>query len=264
MHRPGRRAVVHTAKGYLKVVRPGRAEAVAAGSRVGTRLADGAGLGSATVLATTGDTVRFAALPGIPVQRLSADPAWPAVWDAWADAWTTWQTLPAPDLPEHGPGHEAEVLRTWARRADAVGVLAGTPWADRLERTAAALETSPRMRTVPAHRDLHDGQVLWDGERLALIDLDTVCRAEPALDLANLEAHARLRRAQGLWSGRAARVVGQAVDRVAGAGGVEEDRMALMRRATLARLAAVYAFRPRWRETALAWADEEWCRGLGG
>src|SRR5699024_4338860 len=82
--------------------------------------------------------------------------------------------------------------------------------------------------------------------------------AEPALDLANLAVHARLRQAQGRWSGSATATVLDAVARVADASSVDADRMRLARRATVARLVAVYAFRPPWRETVLRWAEQEW------
>src|SRR5690606_31955585 len=78
-------------------------------------------------------------------------------------------------------------------------------------------------------------------------------------DLANLAVHARLRQAQGRWSPAATATVLEAVARVAGASGVEAARMRLAQRATVARLAAVYAFRPPWRETVLRWAAHEWC-----
>ncbi|WP_151526443.1 aminoglycoside phosphotransferase family protein [Serinicoccus kebangsaanensis] len=264
VHRAGRRAVVHRQDGYLKVVRPGRATPLAAGSVDGARLARAAGLEAADVLELTDDTVRYQALRGIPVQRLSADPRWPQIWRTWAAAWTRWQRLDGPEGAEHTPRHEAEVLRTWAARSASLGLLAGTPWPDRIERTAQRLAASGGTPLVPAHRDLHDGQLLWDGSRLAVIDLDTVCRAEPALDLANLEVHARWRGAQGLWSDEAVRTVGDAVAAVVTDNQVDPGRLRLARVATVARLVAVYAFRPRWRDRVIEWADQEWAGGLDG
>src|SRR5699024_10555106 len=169
---------------------------------------------------------------------------WTGMWSAWARSWVRFQALDAPDLPAHTAADEAQVLLTWRERAERAGVLRGTPWADRLGEVAGEL-AAPHTGTslVPTHRDLHDRQLLWDGQQLSVLDLDTVCRAEPALDVANLAVHARLRRAQGRWSGSATATVLEAVARVADVASVDADRMRLARRATVARLVAVYAFR---------------------
>ncbi|WP_147899848.1 phosphotransferase family protein [Serinicoccus profundi] len=150
------------------------------------------------------------------------------------------------------------MLRTWSERVGALGLLTGTGWSERLEATAAELDRSPAVDLVVAHRDLHDGQLLWDGQRIGVIDLDTVCRAEPALDLANLAVHAALRQAQGVWTIAAADVVREAVAEAARAGKVPQARLGLARRATVARLVAVYSLRPRWRDVVLEWAEEQW------
>ncbi|WP_158288711.1 phosphotransferase [Ornithinimicrobium flavum] len=260
VHRPARRAVVALPDRYLKVLRPGRAPAVAELSRRGRALAGAAGLGAADVLSADDGTVAFSVLPGRPVHELAEERDWPGMWSAWARAWARFQALDAPDLPAHTADDEAQVLLTWRERAERAGVLRGTPWAARLGEVAEELAAAPHTgaRLVPTHRDLHDKQLLWDGARLSVLDLDTVCRAEPALDLANLAVHARLRQAQGRWSARATATMLEAVDRVADASDVDPERMRLARRATVARLAAVYAFRPPWRESVLRWAVDEW------
>lgn|GEM_PF-189945 len=258
VHRAGRRAVVHRCDGYLKVVRPGRAAAVAEASVRGASVARAAGLDAADVLECTDQTVRSAALPGLPVQRLSTDRGWTEVWGVWAGAWSSWQRLSTTGLEAHTPAHEAQVLRTWSERVGALGLLTGTGWSERLEATAAELDRSPVVDLVVAHRDLHDGQLLWDGQRIGVIDLDTVCRAEAALDLANLAVHAALRQAQGVWTIAAADVVREAVAEAARAGKVPQARLGLARRATVARLVAVYSLRPRWRDVVLEWAEQQW------
>jgi hypothetical protein len=40
-----------------------------------------------------------------------------------------------------------------------------------------------------AHGDFHPSQVLFDGSTTSLVDFDTVCRAEPALDLGQFTGH---------------------------------------------------------------------------
>lgn len=57
---------------------------------------------------------------------------------------------------------------------------------DGCRRAAATVEHVP---LVPAHRDLHPDQVLVDGHRLVLLDLDLYALAHPALDGGNCLAH---------------------------------------------------------------------------
>jgi hypothetical protein len=66
-------------------------------------------------------------------------------------------------------------------------------WASRLGRVlrgcdarAAAL---PGSMPVPAHRDLHPGQLLMDEGRLQVLDFDLFCAADSALDAGNFAAH---------------------------------------------------------------------------
>lgn len=269
VHRAGRRAVVALPDRYAKVVRPGRAGDVAAASESGARLVQAAGLAAPTVLGHDESLVELSVLPGRPVHLLHDDPSWPQVWQQWAAAWTAVQRLggaASDELARHTPADEARVLRQWAARAEASGVLRGTPWPDRLEQTARRLGSAAPggdakardLGLVVTHRDLHDQQLLWDGSRLGVLDLDTLCLAEPALDPVNLLVHAHLRHGQGLWSAACVPAVEAAVQDVLEAAGVADGRRSLAERATLARLAAVYAFRPRWRARVLAWAETRW------
>ena len=111
---------------------------------------------------------------------------------------------------------------------------------------------------MPTHRDLHDKQLLWDGTALGVLDLDTACVADPALDPANLAVHADLRRVQGVWSPPAAHAVELSAEAVARVAGVDDARWGTAQLATVVRLACVYAFRPAWRDVVLAWADQRW------
>src|SRR3712207_8430077 len=54
----------------------------------------------------------------------------------------------------------------------------------------AAAECDP-LPLVPSHGDLTPGQILFDGARPGLLDFDTVCQAEPALDLGQFLAYLR-------------------------------------------------------------------------
>ncbi|MFB9731409.1 phosphotransferase [Ornithinimicrobium kibberense] len=266
VHRAGRRAVVRTADAYVKVLRPGRAPAVARAGAAGAALARAAGLAAPEVLGSDEDTVTFAVLPGRSVHELSADPGWTEVWRAWAQAWTRLQALGPGDaaaagLPTHTGDDEAGVVETWVGRAVEAGLLDDL-WARRGREVADRLrEAGDPVRLVPTHRDLHDKQLLWDGaapvgRRLGVLDLDTACLADPVLDPVNLAVHADLRRAQGLWSATASGVVVAAARSVVD----DADRWAVAELATVVRLVCVYAFRPQWRETVARWAEDRWER----
>ncbi|WP_122262703.1 phosphotransferase [Ornithinimicrobium cerasi] len=261
VHRAGRRAVVRRPDAYTKVVRPGRGSALARACEAGRLLATAAGLGSPQVLRAGEDVVDLSVVPGRPLHELADRTDWGEAWECWAEVWVRFQGVAdRPDLPVHGDADEVAVLRTWAQRA--APLLTGTPWPDRLETLATALtaRAGSGLRPVPTHRDLHDKQLLWDGATLSVLDLDTACLASPALDPANLAAHASLRQAQGLWSATAAGVVRDHAERVATAAGVSEEEWRLAEAATVGRLVGVYAHRPRWRRTVEAWAERSWGR----
>ena len=277
-HRPGKRAVVRTRDDhgtvrYVKIVRPGRAPRLLDAI---DRAADFAGpFRTAQVLAASGDTVTFAALPGhllhdgLPVE----DGTWRCAWRESLSAWSAAVESSRLRLREeregaaahdsgihdpavHGPAAEAEVLTAWCERAAAVDP-AGEP--ARARAVAAAQRDLARLGGPAGlaliHRDLHDKQILWQaGEPPALLDVDTATLGDPALDAANLRAHATWRELQGHWSAEQATVVREEVDRAALRLGIQPDALAAYESGTLARLACVYAFRPRWRAAAHALA----------
>lgn len=162
-------------------------------------------------------------------------------------------------LPEHTGAHEAGVLHRWLARARAAGALdaldavGGPGRIERgVERACAALDEE-RGPAVAAHRDLHDGQLLWDGRDLSLIDLDTAAAAEAALDLGNLAAHADLARTAGrLGAAAHDRVLG-ALDDAAARLPTTARRLRAYTDAARLRLALVHVFRPGARAWMGAW-----------
>ena len=256
VHRPGRRAVLRVDGGFAKVLRRGRGAGVAAAGATGQALAAAAGLAAPRVIeADDPDVVLLETLPGRPLHDLTGDPGWETAWTTWAGAWTRFQALPHTgfSLPTHTWADEAEVLRDWAGKA--APLLAGTTWPERIRAVADRLAAVGGVRLVPTHRDLHDKQLLWDGRTLGVLDLDTACLAPAALDPANLAVHADLRAAQGVWTEDEAAVVVARAREVARRAGVDDAQWELARLATVARLVAVYAFRPRWRDPVLTWAE---------
>ncbi len=104
---------------------------------------------------------------------------------------------------------------------------------------------------VAAHRDLHDGQLLTDGDRVGLLDFDLLTSASPLLDLANLSVHLMLRALQQevREAQRVAEDCGRALLVGYGLGNMTGQRLELRtyQTTTFLRLALVYSMRPKWR-----------------
>lgn len=284
-HRPGKRAVVQLPDGsFAKCVREGRADDVLTGQRRAEGFIPGFALPQ--VLRSDSSTVVLSVVPGAELHdpaALGADwaQAWAEALDAWAKAGPRPGSEPGSGLipgfgpasqsmvPVHDPAAEVEVLKTWRDRAlpvlaaeshsDAVGTRPDTLLVDLGELDEligeVAAELTGGHSTERAtedigliHRDLHDKQIMWDPVAgPGLLDVDTACRGERALDLGNLRAHARWRTEQNLWTPAQAAVVIDEIGRTASAAGIDPERVRVYERATLIRLACVYAFRPAWR-----------------
>jgi aminoglycoside phosphotransferase (APT) family kinase protein len=240
-HRPGRRAVLREPDGhYLKVVRPGRATRVAEGLRRARALlgaTGGAPLVPAVCAQATG-RVRLHPLPGPSLHDLlRTDPqAAAAFCTRLGAALTALRAADASGLPVHTASEEIAVLRRWTADADR---WAASRLSRLVEPLAAQLQGLP-LRPVPCHRDLHDKQVIaHPAGVVGLLDLDTLCAADPALDAGNLLAHLHLRVVQGHCAeGTAAHCADILLDAVSG------PAVTAYRAAALLRLAAVYTFRP--------------------
>ncbi len=123
-------------------------------------------------------------------------------------------------------------------------------WSDvrlRLER----LIPGAAVELVPCHRDLHDRQFLFGAGDPALLDFDSLCLSDCAVDPANLLAHLALRRLQGLSDADAAGVRACSEALIEGLGRQNDrpffQRLRFYEATTLLRLASVYAMRPRWK-----------------
>ncbi|CAN5642705.1 hypothetical protein BH18ACT3_BH18ACT3_27220 [soil metagenome] len=142
----------------------------------------------------------------------------------------------------HGPQEEAEVAAFWMRGAMAHSA---PPAGVEAAFTAAAAELSAATSPVVLiHRDLHEKQVLVDGEQATLLDLDTLAGGEAALDVANFLVHLELRAALGLPAERALAVAGGFLDAYRPSSAVIA-RIPAHAAMTRIRLGCLYAFRPR-------------------
>ena len=264
--RPGKRAVVRLETDgcpdrFVKIVRPGRAPRLL--SAIDRARAFEGSFRTAQVLAADEDTVTFAALEGATLHEPLPlhDGSWRRAWQDVLEAWTRSRDRagsPAADAAVHGPEAEAEVLRTWRDRVRDVDPAGAEAREHAVEAALTALAALPApIRPALLHRDLHDKQVLHlPGRRPGLLDVDTACWGDPALDLGNLRAHALWRELQGLWSLEHADELRALIDRAAHLAGISRAAVTTYERSTLARLTCVYAHRPRWRTHARTLAAE--------
>ncbi len=253
VHRLGRRAVILGRDRATKLLRAGRAYAPAEAARVMGDLARRAGLAAAEVLTVSPARIDFSLVPGRTLLELGE-----AGLDGWRALEDAWPRLAASDaeLPTHGPDEEAAVLRRWSALTREFAALPEISALEaEVDRVCDEL-SGPADTAVVAHRDLHDKQLLWDGTRLGLLDLDTAAKAEAALDLGNLWAHVELRVAQGLSQEPFAVEALGVLDGLAARLPVSSARLRLYRRSARLRLCFVYAFRPGARDWLPGWVAQ--------
>jgi len=256
-HRPGKRAVVRLESTFAKAVRHGRGGSVAdAHERAATVLSRGFVVPE--LAARSADAVELTAIPGRTLHEVGADPAtsreaWRSAWRAWRAAWVeTLRTGENDRFALHAASDEARILREWADRAtEHIGTTGRWSLRDVADRLVRGLERAPTSPARFAHRDLHDKQLLWDDERgIGIIDLDTCARADPALDLGNLQAHAELAVAQGRWTAERGDIAAEEIAAAASELGVRERAVDVWRRAARFRVACVHLLRPPGRRVA--------------
>ena len=256
-HRWGKRAVVHRDNLFIKVVRRGRATSILEGIERATAFSEN--FRTPQVRAHDESTVTFAGLAGHSLHDPGLFPTeeWQRAWAASLGAWTrsvrdagsgsTTPTLPA---KEHLAADEIGVLRHWTELVSPY-IDAPDSLRDITEGITDELAGLPEVTLRPSHRDLHDKQLLWSPQMgPGLLDVDTACLADPALDLGNLRAHARLRLLQRIWDPVQARAVVEAVNAAASQLELSPRSIQVYERAATLRLGCVYAVRPAYTEVA--------------
>jgi ATP-binding cassette, subfamily B, bacterial len=98
----------------------------------------------------------------------------------------TLQRAPQPSLPVAMPERQLDAAIRKAELIEAVLPEQGPRLEALVSRLAGALPVP--AEPVPAHGDFHADQLLLEGDRIAVIDLDQLCLADPALDLATYAA----------------------------------------------------------------------------
>jgi hypothetical protein len=261
-YRLGKRCVLKISAGgnaaVVKIVRPSRLSALAA------RLAAVAATPEVPVPAVLhvdekAGALALAWVPGRGIENLRGGDAA----NAHAAAGRLLRAFHAP-VADAAPGwtasRELEQLADWAGRTGDLLPAATTRLAALVTRLQAAVpgEAPP----VRLHRDFYDKQVLVDGVRATLLDLDTMTSGDPALDVGNHLAHVILRSRQEPGRSPAADVLAGEFLGGYGADAELQSRALWWQAAALARLVVIYTLRPRWRDIIpLILEDAETCLG---
>lgn len=252
VHRPERRGVVRTGEGedltFTKVVRPRRTTDIV---RRMEQAAAVPGLRTPRVTAVDegAGTIRMSTLPGRTLHDLLAAGVPDGVARAVGETVRTLHSAAeVADVADHDLGAEVDTVRGLVDLARLHRALAPR-LLEALERDAAraastVVAAGPVGERALLHRDLHDKQLLVDGSRVGMLDVDTLGLGDPALDLGNLLAHLDLRVEQGWTRGEVARDVEAGVLEGYAPGARTLAAAAGYRALTRARLRALYAFRP--------------------
>ena len=96
----------------------------------------------------------------------------------------------------HGPEDEMKAISAAHGRLARLGY-ASAGFEPSLSRIRDLASELPGAAPVPVHRDFYDRQLLIDGDRIALIDLDGLTGGHREIDIANFQVHLYLRSLQG-------------------------------------------------------------------
>lgn len=255
VHRPERRAVVRLQDGpesdttFAKVLRPDAAQAAA---DRGEAAAGAVGLPTPRLLAVAGGATTWSELRGVPLaEMLDGDGATERLRSVGAAIRRVHEATPPAAATSHDAAAEVEVVDTWLRRTRQFdpGLVDGL--ADERDAVAAMLSEAGG-KPVLVHRDLHDKQLLLDGNRVGLLDFDLLAVGEAALDVANLLVHLELRTLQGRCSADRAAELAEAFLTTYDPSAAVRSRLAAYAAATRLRLCLVYRFRPAWSQCVIA------------
>ena len=253
VHRFGKRAVVIHPDKVRKFLRPNKVAGVVFATRAMHEVCAAADMRSAAIIDVTAGSITTEKLPGDTLHQLDQQglPGWIRFGELWPELIQDQAHLHS--INRHGPEAECRVLRQWFTHATSYQAIPQPErFAGMVNATCRDLltEESP---WVLSHRDLHDKQLLWDGDTLSLLDTDTTTLAEAALDLGNLLAHAELRRIQQVFHPRTYRGVRNVVCTLAERLHIPQQRLRCYTQSATIRLAFLYAFRPSSRPWFESW-----------
>jgi hypothetical protein len=131
-------------------------------------------------------------------------------------------------------------LELWQTRLGRYRADLETPFRTAVESVSRGLRNLSPLEPTACHRDFHEGQLLLGAGVCGMLDFDTMCLADPGLDIGNFRAHVRLSEIRGNGAAQEFEACFQACAGTGPAG--DAARNEAWKRAALLRLAAIYAF----------------------
>jgi aminoglycoside phosphotransferase (APT) family kinase protein len=135
-------------------------------------------------------------LPGAPIMSLDIALMAEALESA-GRALDALSRLPLHGLAYYGARRELEMLEMRVALAAAFHPDLSPMLYCAMQRVGRNLNRLRPVTPKPSHRDFHDKQIFVDEQGVTLIDFDTLCLADPALDAGNFVAHLELLELQG-------------------------------------------------------------------
>lgn len=109
-----------------------------------------------------------------------------------AEALTALHRCQPPGLAPFVPADEVSVLRRWFQVIESVDSECAARWRSTLECIERMAANAPVVIAATIHRDCYNAQFLRTQRTTTLLDLDTLAKGDPAIDLGNWIAHAYL------------------------------------------------------------------------
>ncbi len=163
----------------------------------------------------------------------------------------------------HTSEDEEELLNGWVAVISQVYPEMKATFGEALTEVQDYLSRHRNFEPALVHRDFHEKQVLLDGSQAVLIDFDTLCLSDPAIDVGNFLAHLKLAGLQRLGSVESL----EAAFVEAYHPRPSRDfraRVEAYTKSSLLRLACLYFLSPRWKHLAESLLWSVFCREAGG
>jgi hypothetical protein len=129
--------------------------------------------------------------PGRPVAAIEGARIEPAI-QAAGRALAKLHSCPLQVPARYSVEDEGENLTRWVAAASQIRPEIRAVLEDARIKARDTLNRCRNFELTLIHRDFHDQQLLVDGPHLILVDLDTLCLSDPAIDIGNFLAHVRL------------------------------------------------------------------------
>lgn len=195
------------------------------------------------------DALFMEAVPGRSLHAMLASQDFPRACSAAGRLLAKLHSMPLLSLPDYSFGDELQGLDARIDLVSRVYPRLREPYLRLYEALRAPRQFPLDLHaSTTIHRDFYDKQVAYAEKRTSLLDTDSMVIGDPAQDYGNFVAHLILRRMQSPVAqygvGKGLRAFKEAYGNN---GGDFEMRTHWWQAATLTRLAALYALRPRWR-----------------